>query len=46
MVLHNSRSSGSALYSSSGRVIHQVSSPSGAGPAEEDMVFLMYSEVQ
>ena len=46
MVLHNSGSSGSALYSSSGRVIHQVSPPSGVGPAEEDMVFLMCSEVQ
>lgn len=45
MVLHISGSSSSALYSSSGRVIHQVSPPSGVGPAE-DMVFLLCSEVQ
>lgn len=46
MVLHVSGSSSSALYSSSGRVIHQVSPPSGVGPAEEDMMLLLCSEVQ
>lgn len=45
MVLHISRSSSSALYSSSGRMIHQVSPPSEVGPAEEDVVFLLCSEV-
>lgn len=46
MVLHISGSCSSAPYSSSRRVIHWVSPPSGVGPAEEDMVLLLCSAVQ
>lgn len=46
MVLYVSRSSSSALCSSSGRVIHWVSPPNVVGPAEENMVLLLCSEVQ
>ena len=46
MVLCVFRSSSSALYSSSGRVIHWVFPPREVGPVEEDMVLLLCSEVQ